>query len=97
MPAYVILYKFTQQGLANAKRLPERIKQAKALTEQMGGRTIGVWLTMGEFDMIAIAEGPDDLSAAARLLMTGATGEFTTVTLKAFSEDELAQIVSKLP
>ncbi len=97
MPAYVTLYKWTAQGMANVKAAPERIKQAKALTEKMGGRVIGIWVTMGEYDMIAISEGPDDMNAAVNLLAIARDGNVTSQTLKAFSEDEFAQIVAKLP
>ncbi len=97
MPAYITLYKWTQKGLANIKESPDRIKQAKALTEKMGGRTIGVWVTMGEYDLVAVSEGPDDQTAAALALALAGSGNVTSQTLKAFSEEEFAQIVSKLP
>jgi uncharacterized protein with GYD domain len=97
MPAYIVLYKFTEQGLANVKGSPERIKQAKAAAEKAGGRSIGVWLTMGEYDLVAIGEWPDDQAAAAFLLAQGGRGNVTSQTLRAFSEEEFAQIVSKLP
>ncbi len=97
MPAYITLYKWTQKGLANIKESPDRIKQAKALTEKMGGRTIGVWVTMGEYDLVAVSEGPDDQTAAALALALAGSGSVTSQTLKAFSEEEFAQIVSKLP
>jgi uncharacterized protein with GYD domain len=97
MPAYITLYKWTQQGLANIKAAPDRIKQAKALIEKTGGRAIGVWVTMGEYDLVAISEGPDDAVAATTTLAIAQGGNVTSLTLKAFSEEEFAQIVAKLP
>jgi uncharacterized protein with GYD domain len=97
MPAYVTLFKWTQQGLANIKSAPERIKQAKALIEKTGGKAIGVWVTMGTYDIVAISEGPDDANAAATTLAIAQGGNVTSQTLKAFSEEEFAQIVAKLP
>ena len=97
MPAYITLYKWTQQGIATVKDAPERIKQVKAMVETMGGRAIGVWVTMGEYDLVAISEGPDDQTAATMALAVARAGNVTSQTLKAFSEDEFAQIVSKLP
>jgi uncharacterized protein with GYD domain len=97
VPAYIALYKLTQQGLANLKPMPEQIKQAKAAVEKAGGRTIGIWLTMGEYDFVGITEWPDDQAAAAFLLRQGSGGFLTTQTMRAFSEDEFAQIVGKLP
>lgn len=97
MSAYVFLYKYTQQGLANIKESPERIKQAKIAVEKAGGRIIGVWVTMGEYDLVAISEWPDDQLAAAFLLAQGSQGNVTSQTLRAFSEDEFAKIVAKVP
>ncbi len=97
MPAYVTLCKYTQQGLANVQGSPGRMKQNAAAVKEVGGWIIGQWLTLGEYDIVAISEFPDDQTAAAALLSLVRGGTFTTVTLKAFSEDEFAQIVSKLP
>ncbi len=97
MPAYVSLIKYTQQGLANIKAAPERMKQSNAEAKGVGGRIIGQWLTMGEYDIVAITEFPDDQTAAAALLSLAGAGNVTTMTMRAFSEEEFAQIVSKLP
>ena len=97
MPGYIVAYKFTQQGLAKTKDLPQTIKRAKAESEQMGIRVVGVWLTLGDWDMVAVVDAPDDLTLATRQLLTGMAGNATTSTMRAFSEDEFAQIVSKLP
>ncbi len=96
MPASIILMKYTPQGLANIKDSPERIKQAKAAAEKMGIRVIGVWVTMGEYDLISIGEGPDEAAATFSLALSK-LGNVTTQTMHAFSEDEFAQIVAKLP
>ncbi len=97
MPGYIILYKYTQQGLATIKESPERIKKAKALVEKLGGRVVGVWVTMGEYDLVSVGEFPDDQTAAAFALTHSRLGTVTTQTMRAFSEEEFAQIVSKLP
>ncbi len=97
MPAYVSLIKFTQQGLANVKSAPERMKQNSAKAKESGGRIIGQWLTMGEYDVVAITEFPDDQTAAAALLLLAGGGNVTTMTMRAFSEEEFAQIASMLP
>ncbi len=97
MTAHIILYKYTQKGLADIKGSPERIKQGRALAERLGSRLIGVWVTLGEYDLVAIVEGPDDQTAAVGVLTQAMGGTVTTTTLRAFSEDEFAQIVSRLP
>jgi uncharacterized protein with GYD domain len=97
MPTYVTLYKWTKQGLANVKSCPERFKAARAMAEARGDRVIGIWVALGEYDMVAVSETKDELDAAAGALTHAMAGNVTTQTLRAFSEDEFAQIVAKLP
>lgn len=97
MPAYITLWKFTQQGLAKVKESPNRVKAAKATLEKMGGRMIGAWYTLGEYDLVTISEGPDDQTATLVTLGIAGQGNVTSMTLRAFSEEEFAAIVSKLP
>ncbi len=97
MPGYITMFKFTQQGAAHIKDLPQRIADGKALAEKMGGRTIGVWLTFGEYDVVTVGEWPDDLTLGAFIAAWSSVGTSTTTTMRAFSEDEIGQIVSRLP
>lgn len=97
MQAYVVLYKWTEKGISSVKQSPARIGQVKAALEKMGGRAVGVWVTMGEYDLVAIMEAPSDEVMAAFILAQTSMGTVTSRTLKAFSEEEFARIVSKLP
>jgi uncharacterized protein with GYD domain len=97
MPGYIGLLKYTPQGLADMKSAPERMKQSKALAEKMGIRHVGTWVTMGPYDLVIIGDAPDDQTVAAYSLALSRTGNVTTTTMRAFSEDEFAQVVSKLP
>ena len=97
MAGYIGLLKFTQQGIANRKELPDRVKRSKALAEQMGIRPVGVWMTMGSYDMLIIGDAPDDQTVAAFALALAGAGNVTTETVRAFSEEEISQIVSRLP
>jgi uncharacterized protein with GYD domain len=96
MPAYVGLYKYTGQGVGNIKSSPDRLKAAIEAGKQRGIRLIGIWLTMGEYDLVGVWEAPDDQTFAAFTLSVAALGNVTSQTLRAFSEDEFAQIVGKL-
>jgi uncharacterized protein with GYD domain len=46
---------------------------------------------------VLISEFPDDEAAARFMLSTGALGNVTTRTLKAFTEAEYRKIVTSLP
>jgi uncharacterized protein with GYD domain len=97
MPGYIGLLKYTQQGLADIKNGPERINQSKALAQKMGIRPIGVWVTMGPYDLVIIGEAPDDQTIAAFSLALAKGGNVTSTTMRALSEEEFAQVVARLP
>lgn len=97
MAGYIALFRYTQQGVANIKDSPQRIKNAKTLAEQMGIRTIGIWVTMGKVDLVGVFDAPDDASMAAFVLGLSKLGNVSTQTMRALSEDEFAQVVDKLP
>jgi uncharacterized protein with GYD domain len=83
--------------LATIKESPDRIKKNRALVEQLGGRIIGIWLTMGEYDLVAVSEAPNAEVAAQVTMMVAGTGTVTSQTMQAFSEEEFASIVARIP
>ncbi|MBW1980475.1 MAG: GYD domain-containing protein [Deltaproteobacteria bacterium] len=97
MPRYVILAKLTDDAIRAVKIAPKRIDKAIKNLEDMGGKLISFYATMGEYDYVAIGEAPNDEVAMAFLLRLGASGDVRTTTLRAFSRDELAELVKKLP
>ena len=96
MAGYISLYKYTAQGIGAIKDSPKRIQQVKAAAEKMGIKTIGVWVTMGQYDLIAVFDAPNEEAVARLALMVGMLGNVTTQTLRAFSEEEFAKIVGGL-
>jgi uncharacterized protein with GYD domain len=92
----MIFMNYTAEGLRDVKNTAARIEQSVKLWESMGGKTLGVYLTMGQYDIVAIGEGPSDEVAAAFLLKLGALGTVKTTTVKAFSLDEAKGIIDKV-
>lgn len=97
MPTYVVLYKLTEQGVKNIKNAPERIEAGIKASEAMGGKVLGFYATLGEYDYVSISEAPSDEAAMTFMLGLGALGNVRTTTLKAFTKEELAEMVKKLP
>ncbi|MGW8264978.1 MAG: GYD domain-containing protein [Longimicrobiales bacterium] len=97
MAKYVTLYKFTHQGIRDIKSSPERVREATAAWEGMGGRLLGIYSTQGPYDLVAISEADDDEMAAAFALALGSQGNVTTLTMRAFDPEEYARIISKIP
>ena len=97
MPIYIGLYKLTDQGIKNIKDAPQRIEEAFKGWEAMGGKVIGFYSVMGEYDYVAIGEAPNDEVAVTFALALGSQGDARTMTLKAFTREEFTEIVNKLP
>ena len=97
MPGYVMLMKWTSKGVADLKGVPERVKRNKEAMQKAGGKIVGVWFTMGEYDLLAIGDFPNDQAASAFALSVASQGNVTTTTMRALSEAEFAEVVAKLP
>ena len=97
MPTYITLYRFTDQGINAIKDIPQLIEEAVKEYEAMGGKVIGVYAVMGEYDMVAIGEIPNDMAAMTFALALGSRGNVRSTTLKAFTKEEFAGMIKKLP
>jgi len=97
MSLFVTLYKFTDQGIRNVKESPTRLATAISVAEAMGVKMLGAYYTVGEYDLVVISETADESSAMAHLLATGALGNVHSMTMKAFTPAEFAEIVKKMP
>jgi uncharacterized protein with GYD domain len=97
MPTYIALLRYTQQGIADVKNGPARLDAAREAYRRAGGDMKAFYLTMGQYDGVAIGDLPDDATAARIALAIGAQGNVRTETLKALSEAEYRKIVASLP
>lgn len=97
MPTYIALLSFTEKGIANIKDSPARIEAARKAVESVGGKWLSYHVTMGEYDGVATVELPNDEAAAQIVLATAMQGNVRTQTMRAFSEEEFANIVGRLP
>ena len=96
MPLYVILANWTDQGARFAKDSPRRLDAAKKALKDMGGEFRTFYLTMGDYDIVAVYEAPDDAVAARFNLQLGMLGNIRTRTLKAFPEAAYREIIASL-
>jgi uncharacterized protein with GYD domain len=97
MPTYILLMKLTEHGVKDIKNAPERIEEGIKGWEAMGGKLTSFYTVMGEYDYVAIGEAPSDEVAMTFLVRLGALGNVRTTTFKAFTKEEFAEIVKKLP
>ena len=97
MPTYIGLYKVTDQGVKAIKDAPARIEAGIKAAEKMGGKVIGFYAVTGEYDYVAIGEFPSDEVAATFSIATSLLGNVRITTLRAFTKEEFAGILKKLP
>lgn len=97
MPTYIHLTSYTGDGVQNITDSPDRLDDAKDLATSLNGEFKEFFLTMGQYDIVAITEFPDDETAAQFALGVAGEGAVTTETLKAFTEDEYRDVIAGLP
>jgi len=97
MPLYVGLLNWTEQGAKAVKDTVKRSETFRAAAERMGCRIREVLWTMGPYDALAIYEAPDDLTASRAALAYGMQGNTRSLTMRAFTADEVTKIVGGLP
>ncbi len=97
MSMYIILFRFTQQGIECIKESPSRVETLKKLFQDMGAEVKDFYSVMGQYDTVMIAEAPDDETIAKITLAIGSLGNVRSETLRAFTEDEFRNIVAVLP
>ena len=97
MATFITLGRYTQQGMSKIKDSPSRVEAFRAAAQKAGGTVKGFYLTMGRYDFVLMSEAPSDDVIARLTLATGALGNVTTETLRAFTEDEFKKMVASLP
>ncbi len=97
MPSYITLYKLTDQGVKNIKDAPSRIEAGIKAFEKGGGKVIGFYAVTGEYDYVSFGEAPNDEIVTSFNLALGSLGNVRTTALRAFTTEEFAEMVKKLP
>ena len=96
MPTYITLSNLTDQGIRNMKDLSRRLQNAEQTFEQMGAQLREVYMVMGQYDYIVIAEAPDDETMARVSLTIAGQGNVRTQTFRAFDRSEMLGLVEGL-
>ena len=97
MPTYISLIQYTDQGIQKIKESPARLDHARKGYEAAGGKIKDFFLVMGEYDIVIVAELPNDEAVARLSLTLGSTGNIRTRTMRAFNEGEYRKLIQSLP
>jgi uncharacterized protein with GYD domain len=96
MATYIMLINWTDQGIRHVKDSPDRLSAAQDLCRQHGAEITAFYMTMGNYDLVAIVDAPNDEIFAKIALSIGKGGNIRTTSLKAFSEAEYRQIIGAI-
>ena len=95
MTTYVSLLNWTEQGIKNFRDTTQRAEDFSKLVQNSGGRVRELLWTVGEYDLVCIADFPDDEAGVAALLRLGSAGNIRSKTLRAFDSDDMAGIIRR--
>jgi len=93
MATYVSLINWTEQGIKNFRDTTHRAEDFARLVEGSGGKVRELLWTVGEYDIVAVADFPDEETAVAAMLQVSSRGSIRTTTLRAFGSGEMTGII----
>ena len=96
MAYYVLLTNFTDQGVKTVKDTVKRAEAFKAMAVKNGVKVHSLYWTLGQHDVVAIAEADDDIAATALSLSIASLGNVRTQTLRAFDAADMTKIIGKM-
>ncbi len=96
MPNYVVLTRWTDQGVRTVKETVQRAQQFRADCERRGIKVHDFLWTQGRYDTVVSLEAPDEQTMMAAMLALGNLGNVRTETLRAFTEGEMEETLRKI-
>lgn len=96
MADYIMLMKLTEQGSRDVSQVDTQIEMTRQAWKAVGGEMKTAYLTMGEYDLVAIGEGDDDKVASLSMFLAR-QGSVTTLTMRAFGEEEVQKLIASMP
>ena len=96
MNTYIVLLTMTSAEVGDLagpieQAFADGAPETRSTIERHGGTLKEIYLTMGQYDGVLIAEFPDDIACARAMLAMRSSGGVTQ-TLRAFPESEWAEI-----
>ena len=96
MPSYVSLVKFTQQGLMTMKdKGIERADAVQRNAKAQGGKLLQAFYCLGEYDVVAIWEFPDNRAAMKAAVLNASLGHIQITTMPAVNRDEWRRLLQE--
>jgi uncharacterized protein with GYD domain len=96
MSKHVLLFKWTEKGIANVQASADRAEAFVAAARKLGAKVETQLWTVGPYDGVVIVDAPDDETVSALAISTGKLGHVTTCTLRAYDAAEFRKIASRV-
>jgi uncharacterized protein with GYD domain len=94
MPTYVSLVKFTQHGLQTMRdKGIERAEMVKENAQALGGKLVQAYYCLGEYDVVAVWEFPDNKTAMKAAVLNASIGHIQITTMPAIGRDEWKKLL----
>jgi uncharacterized protein with GYD domain len=93
MPHYVVLYRFTDAGRKSIKDTVRRAQEVRSENEKRGFKVVGHYWTQGRYDLVTIVEAPSEDAMMSGLFGIAESGNVTSETLRAFTDEEMQRIL----
>ena len=94
MASYIVLVNFTDQGIRKIKDTTKRADAIREMAKKAGIDVKEMYWTLGQYDVAAIFDAPDEAAATSLALNIGSQGNVRTQLMRAFNEDEIGPILS---
>lgn len=96
MPIYISLVKFTTQGVSTMKdQGVSRSDTVQKNVEALGGRLIDAYYCLGQFDVVAVLEFPDNQAAMKAAVLNSAMGHIEIMTMPAVRREEWKKLLQE--
>ena len=96
MANYIILASFTDQGIRNIKETTARADAFRETAKKFGVTVKEIYWTLGQYDIVSVGEAQDEAAVTALALAVGAGGNVRTQVMRAFTQNEMRGILSKV-
>jgi uncharacterized protein with GYD domain len=97
MASYLLLMQYTDQGIREVKVTTKRAAAFRQdVARRFGVKVREVLWTLGQYDLVVLAEAPNDEAMAACSLSVAKLGNVKIQTLRAFQSPEVDALLGKI-
>ena len=96
MAVYISHITLTEQGVQTIKGVAERIEENYKLWESCGGKLLGWYVVLGDYDYLAITEAPDEKVMAEIAIKASSRGRTRFCTYSAIPIEEFTEVTRRL-